>query len=108
MGAVNEGGLEAVANTSFRFGSPLHTATRANDTAVVAVMLAHGANPGMPKLLTQSELDNANIEAGLRELQTCNTCHEIVEGKPATEPHAGPVLTGVFEMLRASREGFTR
>ncbi|WP_377192862.1 ankyrin repeat domain-containing protein [Ruegeria meonggei] len=163
----------ADANTSYTFGSPIHAAARANDTAVVALLLENGTNPdliagdfdqspiheaaaraaieaaelliehgadvnfrnnkgrppihaaamsgkkdmvdflringatpNLPEPITQGELENANIEAGRRALHGCNTCHETEEGKPATGPHVGPTLVGVFGAKQAASEDF--
>ncbi|NNE86575.1 MAG: hypothetical protein HKN27_00740 [Silicimonas sp.] len=101
--------IEYGADVNFRNnkGRPaIHAAAMSGKQDMVDFLRNNGATPNLPKPITQGELENANIEAGRRALHGCNSCHETEEGKPATGPHVGPTLVGVFGATRAAREDY--
>jgi len=101
--------LEHGADVNFRNnkGRPaIHAAAMSGKQDMVEFLRDNGATPNLPEPITLIELENSNIEAGQRALHGCNTCHETEEGKPATGPHVGPTLVGVFGAARAGREDY--
>jgi len=101
--------IEYGADVNFRNnkGRPaIHAAAMSGNQGMVNFLRELGAAPNLPAPITQSELDNANLEAGVKALLGCNTCHQIAEHKPATGPHIGPSLIGVFGAPLAGRTDF--
>ncbi|WP_379560637.1 ankyrin repeat domain-containing protein [Psychromarinibacter halotolerans] len=114
--AADRGATEVVriliaggADVNFRNdkGQPaIHDAAASGHQNVVELLRGFGAKPDLPNPIAPGELENANIEAGSRALNGCNTCHEVAEGKAATGIHVGPTLIGVFDAPRAGQEGY--
>ena len=114
--AADRGAFEAAtmliqrgADVNFRNskGRPaIHVAAKAGDWEMVEFLRSKGAVPNLPEPIMRGELDEADLEAGLRALYGCNICHEIAEGKTATGIHVGPSLIGIFEAPRAARDDF--
>lgn len=101
--------IDSGADVNFRNnkGRPaIHEAAASGHQDVVDQLLRFGAKPNLPDPIAPDELENANIEAGSRALNGCNTCHEVAEGKTATGIHVGPTLIGVFGAPRSGREGY--
>ena len=84
----------------------VHAAAMSGNQEMVEFLRKNGAAPNLPEPITLDELENASVEAGQRVLHGCNTCHETEEGKPATGPHVGPSLVGVFGATRPARDDY--
>lgn len=101
--------IEGGANVNLRNnkGRPaIHEAAASGHQDMVELLRRFGAAPNLPEPIAPGELDNASIEAGLRALHGCNTCHEVAEGRSATGIHVGPTLIGVFDAPQAHQKGY--
>ncbi|MFC6583068.1 c-type cytochrome [Sulfitobacter aestuariivivens] len=101
--------IEHGADVNFRNSKdrpPIHNAAAAGRQEFVDFLRANGAGPRTPEPITDTEFENADIEAGRRVMFGCNTCHEIAADKPATGTHVGPSLIGVFGAPSANRDDF--
>lgn len=85
---------------------PTHNAAAFENHDFVDFLRANGAAPNLPEPIVELELENVDLRAGRIAMFGCNTCHEVTEGKPATGPHVGPTLLGVFGAPRGCREDY--
>lgn len=101
--------IENGADVNFRNNKgrpPIHNAAASENHDFVDFLRANGATPNLPEPIEEFELENADLKAGRIAMFGCNTCHEVAEGKPATGPHVGPTLLGVFGAPRGGREEY--
>lgn len=101
--------LEHGADVNFRNDRgrpPIHNAMAAGRIEMADFLRENGAAPNLPEPFTETELANADVEAGRIAMLGCNSCHKISDEQPATGPHVGPSLVGIFGREKASRDDY--